>query len=327
MSFLFKRSKKVIYHIDSLDKSMKIAIKTIIDCSMPDIAKGYGMKYATPKWDEPIFIPYGELDGEFDSVKDAFSRIEEAIKEASSQGIESFKSWYPSSIFVEHYRISYYSFTNENYGYIAGIGADPLVSHNYFELPAYHWEKVFVASPSLSLTRDYPFLDVIQQHKEEIIEAYSWANSEFHSKYDKDNVYDVDLGKQFMSLMFEKLRQRTERNARTQIESADVLMVPLFTGQNKYGNGSSVKESWINSNFYQKSMYHEFEALPVLWNRKNAEILIADNLGKFSQIVLLFDRGVPSMDKCKDECMSDSLKAMVKVVEDKERYKIIEPVK
>ncbi|BBG25468.1 hypothetical protein [Sulfuracidifex tepidarius] len=327
MSFLFKRSKKVIYHIDSLNKNMKTAIKTIIDCSMPDIAKGYGMRYAIPKWGEPIFVPYGELDGDFDNTKDAFSRIEEAISESASEALSYFKGWYPDSIFLNHYRVSYYSFTHESYGYVAGIGADPLISHKYFELPSLKDKKVFVASPALSMVTEYPFYDQIYEHKDEIVEAYSWANSEFHSKYDKDNVYDEDIGKHYMSLMFERIRDKNGRNVKNQVESADVLLVPLFTGQNKYGNGSSIKESWMNSDFYKKSMYHEFEALPVIWNTRNAEILVQDNIGKFSQIVLLFDKGVPSIDKCKEDCMSDSLKSLVKVVEDKERYKVIEPLK
>jgi hypothetical protein len=326
MSFLFKRSKKAIYHIDSLDKNMKIAIKTIIDCSMSDVAKAYGLRYAIPKWGEPIFVPYGELDGEFNSTREAYSRIEEEINESSKEGISQFKSWYPNSQILNQYRISYYSFTDEHYGYIAGIGADPLITHRYFQLPELKGKNVFILSPALSAVTDFPFLDNIYQYKKEIIESYSWANSQFHSKYDKDNSYDEELGMYFMGILMDKIRKRVEKNARNQIENADVLVVPLFVGQNKYGHGESIKERWIDSEFYRKSMYHELEALPAIWNTESAGNLIMNSIGKFSTLVLLFDKGVPSMEKCKEECLSQYIGPM-RVVEDKERYKIIELVK
>ncbi len=124
---LFKKQEK-IYHIDHLAEAMRRAIKTLIDSSIPDVAKAYGFKYLTPRIGEPFFVPYGELDGKFKNTHEAFETILSELRFRRQDAMERFREWYPQAKEIEHFRFTFYSITDPKEGMNVGIGANPLAS-------------------------------------------------------------------------------------------------------------------------------------------------------------------------------------------------------
>ncbi|EZQ02120.1 hypothetical protein CM19_11170 [Candidatus Acidianus copahuensis] len=125
---LFNKGEKKIYHVDHLPEEMKIAIKTIIDSTLPEVAKSYGLNYAYPRVGEPIFIPFGRLDGKFKDTQKAYSKILEEVEKAKEIGISKYQEWYAKAKFYDHYRITFYSTVDKNKGMMIGIGANPLLA-------------------------------------------------------------------------------------------------------------------------------------------------------------------------------------------------------
>ncbi|MEM0164610.1 MAG: hypothetical protein QXS44_04055 [Saccharolobus sp.] len=304
MPSLFGRKVKVIHHIDQLHSTMKLAIKTLLDSYLPDIVKGYGFRYADPKWGEPIFIPYGYLDGDYKDTIEAFEKIMEEINDRKEEGISKFKQWYNDSKFFEIYRFVQYSVPGTEGGYTPGIAVDPLMPYTYFkegleEVKNELQGKIIVANPALSSFTEFNFYDPIIGRKEEIIDAYIWLNKLFHENYDKDKMYDEKLGRTYMNLIFNFLENYGKDRRVVEITEGDILLVPIFlwTKNKVFKDNTNIIEVWKNSYLFKNAMYHEIEALPVILSNKYIDEIINNSLSKFSKIILISDKKFPSLSR------------------------------
>ncbi|ACP36838.1 conserved hypothetical protein [Sulfolobus islandicus Y.G.57.14] len=310
MPSLFGRKVKVIHHIDHLHPTMKLAIKTILDSYLPDIIRGYGFRYADPKWGEPIFIPYGYLDGEYKDTIEAFKKIMEEINERKEDGLAKFKEWYPEAKFFDIYRFIQYSIPGTEEGYTPGIAVDPLIPYNYFkdglnEVKDEIKGSVIVASPSLSSFTEFKFYDPIIGRRNEIVDAYIWLNELFHEQYDKDKMYDEKLGRYYMNVILDFLEEYGKNKRVNDIEGGDVLLVPIFVwGKDKvFDDNSNIVSAWKNSKLFTSSVFHEIEALPVILNKQYFDFILTRYSHMFNKIILLGNKKLPQIDKC-SECPS-----------------------
>ncbi len=326
---LFGKKVKVIHHIDHLHMNMKMAIKTILDSYLPDIIRGYGLKYADPKWGEPIFIPYGYLDGEYRDPMEAFSKILEELNERKNDGLPKFKEWYPNNQFYDVYRFVQYSVPGTEEGYTPGIAADPLMSYNYFkegleEVKAELQGKVIVANPLLSSITNFTFLDPIIPKRNEIIDAYVWFNKYFHEEYDKDKMYDEKLGRHYMNLIFDFLESFGKDRRASKIDDGDVLLIPsIIWPKNKvFDCNNSIQECWRNSYLFKSSMFHEIEALPVILNNVLTDNIVNNYANRFKKIIIIGNKKMPQLDRCED--CPKSLKSL-KIVKENQYSKVFMP--
>ncbi|MDT7861892.1 MAG: hypothetical protein RRA45_06730 [Saccharolobus sp.] len=309
MPSLFGKKVKVIHHIDHLHPVMKLAIKTLLDSYLPDIVRGYGFRYANSKWGEPIFIPYGYLDGEYKDTLEAFEKIIAEINERKNDEFSKFKEWYPNSQFFEIYRFIQYSIPGTEEGYTPGIAVNPLMSYNYFkegleEVKNELQGEVIVANPALSSFTDFKFYDPIIIRKDEIIESYIWLNKYFHENYDKDKMYDEILGRRYMNIIFNFLEQFSKDKRVNQIKGGDILLIPMFIWpKNKVFGEDKIIDAWKNSILFKNAMYHEIEALPAILSNSYIDNLISEHFTKFSKIILISDKKLPQLGKC-SECPS-----------------------
>uniref|UniRef100_UPI003593277F hypothetical protein n=1 Tax=Acidianus infernus TaxID=12915 RepID=UPI003593277F len=260
---LFKKEEKKIFHIDRLPEEMKVAIKTLIDSSIPDVAKAYGFDYLYPKLGEPIFIPYGRLDGKYKSTIDAFEKILEEV-EKLKDNLKEYSKWYDNVKLFDHYRFTFYSYVDPNEGMKVGIGADPLSSPNsLFDAQslcsALDKEKsIIILNPALSgyisstclSSFNIKFVDTISKRKDEIIDAYTWLNKSFHENFDKDKVYDVELGREYMDRLFNVILSEV-RNYSIESKEGDIAILPLLSYE-EYGEKESIKNILQNDEKYKK---------------------------------------------------------------------------
>ncbi|WP_338604135.1 hypothetical protein V6M85_05760 [Sulfolobus tengchongensis] len=311
MPSLFGRKVKVIHHIDHLHPIMKLTIKTILDSYLPDIVKGYGFKYADPRWGEPIFIPYGYLDGEYKDTLQAFKKVMEEINDRKDDGLNKFKEWYPDVKFFDIYRFVQYSVPGTEEGYTPGIAVDPLMNYNYFkdgmeEVKNEIMGDVVVATPSLSSFTEFKFYDPIINRRNEIIDAYIWLNRTFHENYDKDKMYDETLGRYYMNFIFNFLEEFGKGRRLSEITEGEVLLIPMFVwGKNKtFDNiSNNIVDTWKNSKLFKDSMFHEIDALPVILNKQYLNSIIEKYSNKFNKVILISDKKLPQINKC-TECPS-----------------------
>lgn len=302
---LFKREEKKIFHIDRLPEEMKIAIKTLIDSSIPDVAKAYGFNYLYPKLGEPIFIPYGRLDGNYKSTLDAFEKILEEVEKLRDNLREYFK-WYGNVKLFDHYRFTFYSYVDPNEGMRVGIGADPLSSPNtLFDVQSLcsaldRGERIIVLNPALAgyinstclSSFNVKFIDTISKRKDEIIDAYTWLNKSFHENFDKDRVYDVELGREYMNRLFNVILNEV-RSYSTESREGDVAILPLLSYE-KYDERASIKSILQTDEKYKKYVEEgrldEISLIPILFSSSLREL--EEIKDKYSKIIIVSDKKI-----------------------------------
>ncbi|ARM76083.1 hypothetical protein [Acidianus manzaensis] len=301
MSF-FKKEETKIFHIDHLPEEMKVAIKTIIDSSIPDVAHAYGFRYLYPKLGEPIFIPYGKLDGKFKNTHEAFEKILSEV-EKLRKNAETYKQWYPNIIMYDHYRFTFYSYVDPSEGMTVGISAEPLSSPgNSFDVNEIcqniKGNAVILNSalagyiPVTCLSNfDVKFIDNISKREDEIIEAYLWLNQRFHEKYDKDKTYDIELGRTYMQRLFNVIHSAIGKYSSN--NKAETAIIPIFV--EKYVDGK-ILDAIQNDESYKRLLtsarYYDISLLPSLF--ADTTKIIEDAKGKYSRIILVGDKKIPS---------------------------------
>ncbi|MDT7901294.1 MAG: hypothetical protein RRE78_05265 [Acidianus sp.] len=300
---LFKKEEKKIFHIDRLPEEMKVAIKTLIDSSIPDVAKAYGFDYLYPKLGEPIFIPYGRLDGKYKSTIDAFEKILEEVEELKDN-LKEYSKWYGNVKLFDHYRFTFYSYVDPNEGMRVGIGADPLSSPNsLFDVQSLcsaldKGKSIIILNPALSgyisstclSSFNIKFVDTISKRKDEIIDAYTWLNKSFHENFDKDKVYDVELGREYMDRLFNVILSEV-RNYSTESKEGDIAILPLLSYE-EYGEKESIKGVLQNDEKYKKYIEEgrldEISLIPILFSGSLKEL--NEIKDKYSKVIVISDK-------------------------------------
>jgi len=284
---LFGKSKEKIYHIDHLPEKMKLALKTVMDVNLPDVAKYYGLKYLTPRFGEPIFIPYGELNGKFDSYEDAFEKIYETIEQIKQEGYNQYKQWYPNVEFLDHYRIVFHSATTEE-GVIYGIGAQPLADLK----PGLKLEEKDVTVVGMAVRiNNAKYFDIVRDRRKEIIDAYNYVYSEFHAKYDKDKVYVEEVATYYMNKFFEVVDSYFKGLTFTNSLKGEVAVIPLFTSLAK--RDGKIVDLWKEyyKNYFDEGNYYKFEAIRAIYNEEFVNKILSQVRDNFENVVLLGEDG------------------------------------
>lgn len=301
---LFKKKESKIYHIDHLPSEMKIAIKTIIDSSIPDVAKAYGFRYLYPKIGEPLFVPYNRLDGKYKDTHEAFEKILSEVEKLNNN-LEKYKEWYGSNIIVyDHYRFTFYSYVDPNDGMTVGIGAAPLASpDNAFdvnEVCQYIQGNVKILNsalagyiPSTCLSKyNITFYDNVISKENELIEAYLWLNTTFHERYDKDKTYDKELGKTYMQRLFNVIHSILDKYVRDNKAETAIISILVEDYIEDKGNIIDILQ---NNDRYKKLLssarFFDVSLLPVIFS--DVPKIIDDAKGKYSRIILVSDRKIP----------------------------------
>ncbi|MEM3195123.1 MAG: hypothetical protein QXH43_03255 [Metallosphaera sp.] len=318
MSIFRKKEEKNILHIDHINPQMKKAIKTLIDSGVPEVAKLYGFRYLFPRLREPIFIPYGRLDDDFKDTHEAFERILEEVDKIKDEGMQTYKTWYPTAEEINHFRFTFYSMTIED-GMKVGIAANPLASldQDSFKLneigDEVRGKKVLVLSSALagqvvntksvfSNSSAVEFLDTVSSREDEIIESYLWLNKNFHEKYDKDKEYDVELGRTYMKRLFSIIKSVTSPKVANNSKDKDVIILPLFIyPKGKIVGNISIMEAW-NSNesfatLLRQAQYHEMEVGPIVYNVDTINSLVETYGFSAEKLIVLTDQKVPAIDR------------------------------
>ncbi|AWR97436.1 hypothetical protein DFR86_07650 [Acidianus sulfidivorans JP7] len=300
---LFKREETKIYHIDHLPEEMKIAIKTIIDSSIPDVALAYGFRYLYPKLGEPIFIPYGRLDGKYKNSHQAFEKILNEVEKIKNN-VETYKQWYGSDIVLyDHYRFTFYSYVDPNEGMTVGIAGEPLSAPGgYFDINEVCQNikgnaiilnsalAGYISTTCLSKF-NVKFMDNISNRKDEIIEAYLWLNQKFHEKYDKDKTYDVELGRTYMQRLFHVIHDSVGKYEGK--NNAETAIIPIIV--EKYVEGkilNALEENETYKILLNTARYYDISLLPILFS--DTPKIIDDAKGKYSRIILIGNKKIPS---------------------------------
>lgn len=295
---LFGKGEEKIYHIDQLNEHMRRVIKTIMDVNMADVAKYYGLKYLTPKWGEPIFIPLGRLNGKFKKFEEAFDRLYEEIDKVKGDGLKLYSQWYPNSQFLNHYRIVFYSFTQEEVVY--GIGAEPLaITETHYLLPQLSSSDITVIGMQLSplaLLSNFKmkFYDFLYDRRQEIIDSYNWLYTQFHAKYDfKDPQFVTEISTYYMNKFFENVdasvRKRVEL---TNALKGDVAIMPMVDSIAK--KDGKIIDIW-NSDFaslLEQGNYYKVEAVPAIYNEEFVNEMLNKLANNFNKVVLLFEKKI-----------------------------------
>jgi len=284
---LFGKSKEKIYYIDHLPEKMKLALKTVMDVNLPDVAKYYGLKYLTPRFGEPIFIPYGELNGKFDSYEDAFEKIFETIEQIKQEGYNQYKQWYPNAEFLDHYRIVFHSATTEE-GVIYGIGAQPLADLK----PELKLEEKDVTVVGMAVRiNNAKYFDIIKDRRKEIIDAYNYIYSEFHAKYDKDKVYVEEVATYYMNKFFEVVDSYFKGLTFTNTLKGEVAVIPLFNSLAK--RDGKIVDLWKDyyKNYFDEGNYYKFEAIRAIYNEEFVNKILSQVRDNFEKVVLLGEDG------------------------------------
>ncbi|BDC19444.1 hypothetical protein [Acidianus sp. HS-5] len=305
MSLFKKKEEKKIFHIDRLPEEMKVAIKTIIDSSIPDVAKAYGFDYIYPKIGEPIFVPYGRLDGKYNSSIEAFEKILQEVEDLKDNLKEYYK-WYSNVELFDHYRFTFYSYVNPNEGMEVGIGADPLSAPNsLFDIQSLctilDKEKNivilnsalagYIKSTCLS-SFNVKFIDTITKRKDEIIDSYTWLNKNFHENFDKDKVYDVELGKEYMNRLFTIILNEV-KNYSTESKDGDVAILPVLSYE-EFNEKEPIKNILQNDGNYKKFIEEgrldEISLIPILFSGTLKEL--NEIKDKYSKIIIVGDKKI-----------------------------------
>jgi len=281
---LFGKSKEKIYHIDHLPEKMRLVLKTVMDANLPDIAKFYGLKYLTPRYGEPIFIPYGDLNGKFDSYEKAFEKIYKEIEERKEEGYKQYKQWYPNVELLDHYRIVFHSTTTPEEGVIYGIGAHPLGDLKQ-ELQI-EGNEITVVGMAVRV-KNAKYFDFLKERRKEIIDAYNFLYSEFHSKYDKDKVYVVEVATYYMNKFFEVVDSYFKGLTFTNRLKGEVAVVPLFSSQVK--KDGKIVDLWKEyyKKYFEEGSYYKFEAIRAIYNEEFINKLLSQIKDNFEKVVLV----------------------------------------
>ena len=280
---LFGKSKEKIYHIDHLPEKMKLVLKTVMDANLPDIAEYYGLKYLTPRFGEPIFIPYGDLNGKFDSYEEAFKKIYETIEERKKEGYNLYMQWYPNVELLDHYRIVFHSATTEE-GVIYGIGAHPLGDlKQEIKLE----EKDITVVGMAIRVENAKYFDFLKDRRKEIIDAYNYLYSEFHTKYDKDKVYVEEVATYYMNKFFEVVDSYFKNLTFTSNLKGEVAVVPLFSSQAK--KDGKIVDLWKEyyKKYFDEGSYYKFEAIRAIYNEEFVNKILSQVRDNFKKIVLV----------------------------------------
>ncbi len=333
---LFKKKEK-IHHVNHLPEAMRKAIKTLIDSSIPDVAKAYGFKYLTPRIGEPFFVPFSELDGKFKDTRQAYETILTELRLRREEAMNKFREWYPNAKEIEHFRFTFYSYVDPREGMDFGIGANPLASLPEGEFKLGEIEGIirekdvvsltpalagYVANGNspLNRTRSFKFLDPMVERKEEIIEAYMWASETFHAKYDKENDYDPVLGKYYMERLFEIIDQEVGKYRADKVDG-EVALVPVFmpfAGT----SGKRILEAWKSSpefvELIDEGRFYDLSVVPLVLNLHKVKELVEEAKKVVNTVVILSDK------KMHPIANDNFLDLQGKVVVDKEFVKVIE---
>jgi hypothetical protein len=304
---LLKRGEKKIFHIDSLNQHMREVIKTVMDVNLNDVAKYYGLRYLSPKFGEPIFVPYGRLDGNFKKFEDAFEKIYNEIEKVKEDGLKKYLEWYPNSQFLNHYRIVFYSYTDPEDGVLYGIGAEPLaVTPN----SSYPVDKVLdgdvvvgmqLLNVALTKGLKIKFFDIIANRREEIIEAYNWLYTEFHAKYDtKDKVFLTDIATYYMKRFFEVVDELKKKVEVIENLKGKRVVIPMIESRAKRdGRVKEIMEIEF-ADYIDQGNYYKVEAIPSIYNKDFMGKLFKQVLNNFDEILLLFERKATVPDELKE---------------------------
>lgn len=307
-----------ILHIDWLDKNMKSVIKTLFDADMADVFRMYGFDYVTPRWGEPIFIPFEEFSGKYRNVKTAYEKVLQKVKENENIGLQLYKNWFSDYVYFDHYRFVEFSFTDPNSGMIVGIGAEPLTASksSQFDLNSItdiiKDKKVYIANQALlanivvkgalTVAKDIKMGDEVMNRRDEIIEFYHWINEYRHNKYDKENVYNREIAENYMKKGFE-LMDSIRRQYITDKPEGEIALLPVFViPKKKRTNSKSIRDAWTGElkEYLNNAEFHEIEPSVVVMSYSVIEQEI-EKLKGFETIIVLFNKAVKPLQKC-DDC-------------------------
>ncbi|AHC50863.1 hypothetical protein SUSAZ_01860 [Sulfolobus acidocaldarius SUSAZ] len=299
-----KEEEKKIYHIDSLNEHMRNVIKTVMDVNMNDLAYYYGLKYLSPVIGEPIFIPYGRLDGKFNDFEKAFEKLYQEIEKIKDKGLKQYLEWYPGSKFLDHYRIVFYSEVQEGITY--GIGAEPLafIPSNSFGLPNIEGEAVVIGMQLLNLAvlkkLNLKFYDLVKDKRDEVIEAYNWLYSEFHAKYDtKDRKFLTDIASYYMRRFFQQVYDVAKDYTTDKLEGK-IAIIPLV--ESKAKKDGKIIDVWREDlrDLLEQARYYLVEAIPAIYNQERMSKILKQVGSNFEEIILTSQKKPKIPEELKD---------------------------
>jgi hypothetical protein len=333
MPLLFRKKERIV-HVSELNEQMRAVLRALIDSGIPDLGKLYGLSYYLPPPGENAFIAFSDLDGEYRSVEDAYRAFTEKIKEVKDQVISHFQSLFPSSKFLPHFRVTYFSFVHEVHGMISGINLDPLGSQrgDPFHLKEngevlrkhLQGKKTLIASTPLLgevLNPMGPFQELgyrevkvfngVGRREEEIVKAYRKAYETFHSTYSKEGNYRGDISESHMRSMFSTIREQA-KGVLTEIfpEDVDVIVVPvLYVKPEMRGNSSRIEEGWRSikyfSDLWDSGKMLEMEVWPIVHSYSYLNELISQLKQRYQgrELIAIIDSVTfRPLSQCKEEC-------------------------
>lgn len=341
MPFLFRKKVKKIYHIDHLPLLNRKVIRTLFDSNLPDLMKLYGFKFAVPLYGEPIFVPYGIIADEYKDSREFLDEILKLKDEVKLEGIKKYSEWYPTSEFIDYYRIVQHSYMDPQEGMVLGLGFHPLEisPEGFFKLKELEKlienKKVFIANQALfaqtinkfsvlNKAKEVVVNDIVHDKFREIVEFHLWLNEYFHNNYDKEKLYDREIAEAYMSLGLEKLTQIIKNTVKNKVLSGfDVVILPIFIFPwNMQAEISDLKRAWLEdpklSQILKQARFHEIDSVPVLMSYNVLEKLVEDIKSSYDEVVVVFDKNV---QKCKNECPKFIVEN--KVMQEGSNYKVI----
>jgi hypothetical protein len=345
MPFL-KRAPKKVYHIDHLPLNNRKVIKTLFESNVPDLMRLYGLDYVIPLWGEPIFIPYGYFTEEYKDSSKLLRYILELKDEVVREGLENYKQWYPNRLFIDFYRIVQYSYVNPYEGMELGLAFHPLSASpsGFFKLEEIKKfiinKKVLIANQTLfgktlsesilKNAKDIMINDIVRNKISEIIEFHLWLIKYIHENYDKEKLYDLGVAKEYMNIGVNQLLTLLEnRNIEVNniLSGYDIVLLPIFVINKEFQtNSNDIINAWVQEpslkEVLRQGRFHEINSLPIVMSYKVIEELILQIFSKYDTIILLFDKKVPKIEKCKYEC--PQIIKNYKIIEEGDQYKIIQ---
>lgn len=329
---LGKAKKDKVIHVSEVPVEMRIAIKSVIDASTSDLPRMFGLRYSTPKPGDQVMIPFADLDGKFSDVEDAYTHLLKEIEENRDGIITSFREKVGSDReYIDHFRISYYSYVDQNWGMVSGILADPTESlRDPYNLESEQLlaqeikgKNVLVANTALGSyvgnrlsplwkfgAKSVQTYDSISPIMEDILNTLSDTFSTFHREYDKEGTFSETVASDYMRRAIKKFMNFSNViEGLNGLSNIDVILVPVISiPKEKWLFGKNLKEAWSSNKMYSLLMETgkllELEAWPYVigLERLNESLAKLKTAYQGRRFVLLSDKPIPPINTCSGKC-------------------------
>jgi hypothetical protein len=319
-----QRKVEKVFHIDHFPEPMKVVLKTVMDYSLSDVADLYGLKYLNPRLGEPIFIPYGYLDGKFGDFREAYDHLLREIEARKEEGYRKYSEWYPNHRYLDFFRLVFYSYTDRQEGVIYGIGAEPLAlpPEPKVSLDPNLTRNSVALSPVFlpnALRGEVELKDSLKPLWEEIKRAYLFLYRDFHLKFDKDKAHADEVALFYMGKFFEVI-ERLEKEAKVNENATADRAIIYVPKVKRIVNAPSLEEA-VKQAFSEDlkvGRHYDVSLRDLIVSPKFTEVQVYNAISFAKEIITIFEEDV-KVTECK--YCPDILKGL-RLIQDGGRVKV-----